>query len=159
MAKRATKKKGKKAASKKKAKSKRGGGRAKNADGSFSEILQELIEQELIGYENHRDEIRDMLFRVVAPRNNSALMILNTVASRMQTFNDNIFQPAYDEQHLYPWVLPPLASAWFEGVFESCVVVWLHAGEPPQGQRFVPHVQTYVQSQAKMFAMMAGGKS
>lgn len=149
-----TKKRGTKSPAKKKARGKR----AEKKEGTFSEMLEELIEEELISYEDFRDELHDMLLRVTSPKNNSAVLMLNTAASRMQGFNNDIFQPAYDEKRMFPWILPPVASAWFEGILESCIMVWLQAGKPPRGQRLVPHVRTYVRSQAAIFTMMTGGQ-
>ena len=120
------------------------------------DMLKAVVTSELLSYEVNRDGIHDILIRLASPSDNSALVVLNTVASRMQTFSDNIFQPAYDQKRMYPWILPPVATAWFEGIFESCVMVWLQAGKPPADNKLIPHVDKYVTSQVTMFGMMIG---
>lgn len=157
MAKKATKKSKKSTAKKKTKKSAGKRSKSEGASGdSFVDMLKTVITSELVSYEVNRDGIYDILIRLTSPSDNSALVVLNTVASRMQTFSDNIFQPAYEKKRMYPWIVPPVATAWFEGIFESCVIVWLQAGKPRAGNKLVPHVEKYVESQVTMFGMLVG---
>lgn len=125
-------------------------------DDTIAEMLKTVITSELLSYEVNRDGIQDILIRLASPSDNSALVVLNTVASRMQTFSDNIFKPAYDQKRMYPWIVPPVATAWFEGIFESCVMVWLQAGKPPANDKLIPHVEKFIDSQVTIFGMMIG---
>ena len=53
----------------------------------------------------------------------------------------------------HPWIIPWVAAASFESIFESCSAVWLAAGDPDEPDELKASVTEFIDFQVDLFCM------
>jgi hypothetical protein len=123
---------------------------------SLTQSLEAQITDALVMFQGSggKDAVKDALIGLVNP-DEPPYVTMNQALARMAAAH-TLIQTARDAGDTFAWVSPRFAAAAFEGIFESCVGVWLAAGDPPTPTQLRPSVESFVKSQVRMFGALIG---
>jgi hypothetical protein len=117
-------------------------------------FLENQIKNTLLGFEPAREAVKDAAIDL-ANLDEAPYTALNGALARMASTHIAI-KTALAAGNLFAWVSPRLAAVAFEGVFETCLGVWLAAGAPSNPTVLRPGVDRFVDWQVRMFAAAIG---
>jgi hypothetical protein len=121
---------------------------------ALTQFLEDHIVSALQDYQQSNVDVKGVAIDLINP-DEPPYVAVNHALARMSVVHTEI-QNARDAGDLYPWVLPRFASMAFEGIFETCVGVWLVAGQSAQPTQLKPSVHRFIKSQVRMFAAVIG---
>ena len=120
---------------------------------SVCDELKEQIVDNLIDWQVNvgRANIKQLMLAMLKP-STAHTQFFQWMVARTTTYH-TIIKTAKDAGDTHSWIIPWVAAASFESIFETCSAVWLAAGDADVADELNPSVTEFIDFQVDLFCM------